>query len=78
MTPQEHQLIIEMFKQQALAFAALVETLKSQGIVERGDLAAYDDLVCENEAARDALEKQVEDQYRGFATILGVTDLPDF
>jgi hypothetical protein len=76
MTPDEHQLVIEMFKNQTLVFAALVETLKSQGIVQTGDLAAYDEFVAGNEARRAALEQHVEEEYRRFAKVLGVTGLP--
>lgn len=72
MTNREHQLVIEMFKHQTLVFATLIETLKSQGIVQNGDLAAYDQLLSQDENLRNVLEKQVEDQYRDMARILGV------
>jgi hypothetical protein len=45
MTAEEHQLIIEMFKQQTLFYAGLVEILKSRDILEPGDLQAADALV---------------------------------
>lgn len=61
-----------MFKHQTLVFATLIETLKSQGIVQNGDLAAYDQLLSQDENLRNVLEKQVEDQYRDMARILGV------
>jgi hypothetical protein len=78
MTPAEHRLLVEMFKQQRMVFVTLVETLKSQGIVQDGDLLAYDALVNENESHRDELEAQVEAEYQGFAKVLGVqTGLPD-
>jgi hypothetical protein len=77
MTPFEHQLIVEMFKMQNQAFAALVEALKSQGIVQKGDLAAYDQLIVRSESGRSLLDSQVEEAYQGFATVLGVeTGLP--
>lgn len=72
MTNREHQLVIEMFKHQTLVFATLIETLKSQGIVQNGDLAAYDQLLSQDENLRNVLEKQVEDQYCDMARILGV------
>ena len=71
MTPEEHQLIIEMFKQQTLYYAGLVEVLKSRGILDRGDLQAFDDFV--SAPSREALERNVEADYLSSATILGVT-----
>ena len=44
MTPDEHQLIIEMFKHLTVVYAGLVEALKSRGVLERGDLQAFDAL----------------------------------
>src|SRR5277367_2937428 len=55
MTPEEHQLILEMLKQQRLLYAGLVELLKSRGIVSRGDLEAFDDLV--STSSREFLER---------------------
>jgi hypothetical protein len=75
MTPEEHQLIVEMFKQQALYYAGLVEALKSRGILSDGDLEAFDALVCSS--SRERLEQIVEKDYRRAATILGVqTGMP--
>jgi hypothetical protein len=71
MSPQEHQLIIEMFKQQTLLYAGLLEALKSRGILGKGDLEAFDALVCSS--SRELLERHVEAEYQSNATILGVT-----
>jgi len=38
MGPSEHRLVVEMFIQQNMVIKALVETLKSQGLVQAGDL----------------------------------------
>jgi hypothetical protein len=76
MTPAEHRLLVEMFKQQTLAYAALVEVLKSRDILSDGDLEAADALV--SSSSRLALEQNVVEEYRGIAKIVGVqTDLPD-
>lgn len=77
MTTAEHQLIVEMFKNQRLIFDILIELLKSRGVVQSGDLAAFDALVSQSEAHRDELERQVGEEYQRSATILGVqTGLP--
>jgi hypothetical protein len=75
MTTDEHQLIIEMFKQQAVMYAGLLETLKSRDILDRGDLQAFDALV--SASSRELLEQNVEAEYLSNAKILGViTGLP--
>jgi hypothetical protein len=75
MTPDEHQLIIEMFKQQTMLYAGLVEALKSRGLLSRGDLEAFDALV--SASSREALERNVEADYLSNAKILSViTGLP--
>jgi hypothetical protein len=76
MQPTEHQLIIEMFKQQTLLYAGLIETLKSRGLLERSDLDAFDALV--SASSREFLEQRIEDDYRRIGTTLGVTGLPQF
>jgi hypothetical protein len=70
MTPEEHQLIVEMFKQQTLYYAGLVEAMKSRGVLGNGDLEAFDALV--SSSSRELLEEHVEEDYRRIATILGV------
>ena len=70
MTTPEHQLIIEMFKQQTLVYAGLVELLKSRGILEPGDLDAFDSLV--SASSRQALEQRLVEHYRATAKILGL------
>jgi hypothetical protein len=74
MTPEEHQLMIEMFKQQTLFYAGLVELLKSRGVIGPGDLQAFDALV--SDTKRELLEQDVVERYRSTGTILGVSGLP--
>lgn len=76
MTPEEHRLIIEMFKQQTLFYAGLVEILQSRGVIDHGDLEAFDDVV--SHTKRELLERHVEEDYVRFGTTLGVTGLPEF
>ncbi len=75
MTPAEHQLIVGMFKQQAMYYAGLVELLHSRGIVESGDLKAFDALV--SGTKRELLERNVVEDYLESGRMLGVTDLPE-
>jgi len=74
MTEREHLLIIEMFKQQTLYYAGLVELLRSRGVLESSDLPAFDALV--SASSRAAVVRELEDYYRGVATTLGVTGVP--
>jgi hypothetical protein len=75
MTPEEHRIIIEMFKQQTLYYAGLVELLKSRGVIERGDLEAFDSLVAGTK--RELLERRVVNDYLESGRILGVSGLPN-
>lgn len=70
MTTSEHQLIVEMFKNQTLLYAGLVELLKSRDVVGPGDLHAFDELV--SASLREFLEQNVEEEYRRNAATLGV------
>lgn len=70
MTTSEHRLIVEMLKNQILLYAGLVEILKSRGIVEKGDLDAFDELV--SASHREFLEQNVEADYLRNAATLGV------
>jgi hypothetical protein len=76
MTQEEHLLIIEMFKQQALYYAGLVELLRSRGVIDPGDLEAFDDVV--SHTKRELLERNVLEDYLESGRMLGVTDLPTF
>ena len=75
MTQAEHRLVVEMFKNQALLYAGLIEILKSRDIVGQGDLDAFDELV--SASLRQSLERNVEAEYQANAKVLGViTGLP--
>ena len=71
MTTAEHQLIIEMFKEQAVRYAGLLQSLKSAGILERGDLQAFDALV--SASSQQLLEENTKAEYLAHAKTLGVT-----
>lgn len=75
MTREEHQLVIEMFKQQILYYAGLVEILASRGVVESTDLKAFDALV--SDTTRELLERNVQEDYLKCGRVLGVTGLPE-
>lgn len=76
MTQEEHKLVIEMFKQQALYYAGLVEILKSRDVIYEGDLGAFDDVVSRTKC--ELVERSVEECYLRCGIALGVTDLPTF
>ena len=71
MTTAEHQLIIEMFKEQAVRYAGLLQILKSRDILDRSDLEAFDALV--SASSRQLLEDQTKADYLRHAKTLGVT-----
>ncbi len=75
MTTAEHQLIIGMFKQQALLYAGLIELLRSREILEQGDLERFDALVVDTK--RELLERNVLEDYLESGKRLGVTGLPE-
>jgi len=76
METSEHRLMIHMFQQQMMVIKSLIETLKSQGFVQGGDLEAYDALVCSSESVRSEIESQVAKDYREAALTCGVKNLP--
>ena len=71
MTLDEHRLIIEMFKHQTVIYAGLVEALKSRGVLEQGDLQAFDALV--SASSQQLLEENTKAEYLAHAKTLGVT-----
>jgi len=72
MTEADHRLMIEMFKHQTRVISTLIAVLEGQGIVQKGDLEAYDALVSTDERRVRELEGHVEETYRGFAKVLNV------
>ena len=75
MTPKEHRLVIEMFKQQALYYADLIELLRSRGVIEAGDLERFDAWI--SHTKREPLEQTVVENYLTTGRNLGVTGLPE-
>lgn len=77
MTRDEHTLIAHMFIRQTMLIKSLVEILKSRGLLERGDLEAFDALVRQTELSDKEIFHAVIDQYKSFARGLGLQgDLP--
>jgi hypothetical protein len=73
MTREEHQLMIEMFHQQDMLMAALVEALKSKEVLDQGDIAAYDALIAgRGDEVRTRLRSRVEESYQEAALFHGV------
>jgi hypothetical protein len=74
MTPKEHSLLIFMFALQLKHFNALIEILKSRGVLDEDDLKAFDALVWEQERGRPegGLVDAAKAQYDLFAKALGV------
>lgn len=70
MTTSEHQLIIEMFREQAVRYAGLLQILKSRSILDRGDLEAFDALV--SASSQQLLEENTKAEYLAHAKTLGV------
>ena len=75
MTSEEHQLIIGMFKQQAMYYAGLLELLRSRGMIEAGDLERFDEWTAHTK--REPLERIVVEDYLESGRRLGVTGLPE-
>ncbi len=70
MTTAEHQLVLEMFKEQALLYAGLIKALQSRGILDAGDLQAFDALV--SASFREPVEQNTKAAYLTAAKMLGV------
>ena len=69
MITAEHQLVVEMFKQQRLFYVGLIKLLQSREIVSEGDLHAFDALAV---AERESVESGVKEEYLRAAKTLGV------
>jgi hypothetical protein len=78
MTHEEHKLMLFMFVKQMALFRALIESLKSKGLLETDDLQAYEALIRSTDAMSKPVFDEVAGYYSGFATSLGIADqLPD-
>ena len=76
MTEKEHKLVVFMLAQQTLRFKALLEVLKSRGVLEEDDFVAYEHLAKEMEDQTHENFLTTIDQYTSFAQALGVESLP--
>jgi hypothetical protein len=74
MTPQEHLFFLTLYARQSFKFNILYEILKSQGLIQNGDLQAYQALFSEEKPQEFAawLKKSWE-SYQATAVALGVT-----
>lgn len=72
MTHQEHQLVVAMFARQLHVTKAILEILKSNGLLDSGDLKAFMTASVTFAGSADNLIDGVEKMYRELATQLGV------
>lgn len=70
-TPEEHKLILWMLAQQTVRFKALLELLRSRGVLENDDFAAFEHLA---ESQSDEILAAVAEQYIEFGESLGLQD----
>ena len=73
MTAKEHNLMIHMFTDQALAIKALIEILKTREVIEDGDFLAFASLVSQSRTLRSSVEDQVGADYLAAAKVLDIT-----
>jgi hypothetical protein len=77
MTANEHKLMVFMFTRQTMLLKSFAEILRSRGVVEQGDIEAFEALVRQQEIVDHELFHAVVDQYSAFARDLGLQgDLP--
>jgi len=77
MEKREHQLVIDMFTNQQRLIETLVQVLKSNDLLPKGEgLGAYDAIAFPSEDARTQLERQVHADYLASGIALGVRNLP--
>jgi hypothetical protein len=72
MTHAEHKLMLFMFVKQMSLFRALIESLRSKGLLEKDDLQAYEALIRSSDELNQSVFDQVSGYYSGFATSLGI------
>jgi hypothetical protein len=72
MTDAEHKLVVYMFAQQNIRFRALLEILKSRGVVDSGDFDAFEHLAVATMQDDNFLATIA--QYTEFAKLLGLGD----
>jgi hypothetical protein len=72
MTPQEHELMATMFAKQLRYIELLVQILRSRGIVEGDDLAAFLSLVRADQGNKTAALRAAKAEYRKAAKEIGL------
>lgn len=77
MTTEEHALFMGMFTKQQQHIMALLEILRSRGIVTGDDAAAFRFAVATDVASNAALFRDVKATYIQFAKTLGISLPPD-
>jgi len=74
MKSDEHILMVHMFARQMMLFQSLLEILKSRGVLQRGDIEAFEALVREEEQEHLEIFHAVVNQYQAFARELGIQE----
>jgi hypothetical protein len=72
MTPDEHRLVIWVLVRQAQSTKALLDILKSRGILQDDDAEAFGSSVFLDEASNSALLQQAKAEYLKIAKVMGV------
>lgn len=72
MTEDEQKLLVFMLAQQQQRLLAVVEALKSKGILDADDLRAYEALLHEEKSTFLSSFANMAQQYEKFATALGL------
>jgi hypothetical protein len=74
MTENEHRLMVFMFTKQMVVITALIELLKSSGVLTDDDLVPFQSLVLSQEQANREILTSVVSQYKEFASSLGLEE----
>ncbi len=73
MTMDEHALMMAMFYRQARQVQVLFEVLKSNGILQGADEAAFKEIVPIDPPSNNVLAKQSIDEYTSMCNDMGIT-----
>jgi hypothetical protein len=73
MTMDEHALMMGMFYRQARQVQVLFEVLKSNGILQGDDEAAFKEMVHSDPPSSNVLAKQAMDEYTTMCNDMGIT-----
>jgi len=75
MTKKEHRLMVFMFARQNMLISALIEILRSRGVMHDGDVEAYEALIRSEEGENLEHFHAVVNQYQAYGQLLGIEDL---